>query len=218
MAWTIPQIFTRQKLTYQMLNILTAAIKAYVDLLLLISDCVSTNTPLKVVKRDASGNFAARTITAVGFSGPLTGDVTGDLTGDVKAGSTINAVALTDIFEADKTTVKKATLADTATIADTATTCTGNSATASTANYATNAGNGASRYRTTGTYTGTLDHTITHNLNTNTPTVLLYRMSDNYYSLNSSNSTGAQFKVINSNSINILIAAGTWTIDVLKFG
>ena len=43
----------------------------------------SSNTANEIVKRDASGNFAAGTITATSFSGPLTGNVTGNLTGDV---------------------------------------------------------------------------------------------------------------------------------------
>lgn len=43
----------------------------------------STNTPDTLVLRDASGDFAAGTITAeTGFAGNLTGDVTGDLTGN----------------------------------------------------------------------------------------------------------------------------------------
>ena len=42
----------------------------------------SANTANTVVKRDASGNFAAGTITAT-FTGNLTGNVTGNVTGDV---------------------------------------------------------------------------------------------------------------------------------------
>lgn len=48
----------------------------------------STNTVSTVVVRDSSGNFAANTITAVGFSGPLTGNVTGTLTGSVTGNAT----------------------------------------------------------------------------------------------------------------------------------
>lgn len=40
----------------------------------------SANTINTVVTRDGSGNFAAGTITAVGFTGPLTGNVTGNAT------------------------------------------------------------------------------------------------------------------------------------------
>jgi len=51
---------------------------------------VSTNTANTLVLRDGSGNFAAGTITAVGFSGPLTGNVTGNVTGN--AGTVTNGV------------------------------------------------------------------------------------------------------------------------------
>lgn len=44
----------------------------------------SANNPNSVVKRDASGNFSAGTITAT-FSGNLTGNVTGDVTGTVSS-------------------------------------------------------------------------------------------------------------------------------------
>lgn len=44
----------------------------------------SANTANTVVKRDASGNFSAGTITAT-FSGNLTGNVTGDVTGTVSS-------------------------------------------------------------------------------------------------------------------------------------
>jgi len=43
----------------------------------------TTNQPLSLVQRDSSGNFAAQTITAVSFSGPLTGNVTGNVTGNL---------------------------------------------------------------------------------------------------------------------------------------
>jgi hypothetical protein len=41
-----------------------------------------TNVPYTIVSRDSGGSFAAQTITAVTFSGPLTGNVTGNLTGN----------------------------------------------------------------------------------------------------------------------------------------
>jgi hypothetical protein len=41
------------------------------------------NTANTIVRRGISGNFSAGTITAVGFSGPLTGAVTGNVTGNV---------------------------------------------------------------------------------------------------------------------------------------
>jgi hypothetical protein len=41
------------------------------------------NTPNTIVLRDGSGNLAAGSITATGFTGPLTGNVTGNLTGNV---------------------------------------------------------------------------------------------------------------------------------------
>jgi len=40
-----------------------------------------SNTASTIVKRDASGNFNASTISAVSFSGPLTGNVTGNVSG-----------------------------------------------------------------------------------------------------------------------------------------
>jgi len=43
----------------------------------------SANEPYSIVSRDEDGNFAAETITAVSFSGPLTGNVTGDVEGDL---------------------------------------------------------------------------------------------------------------------------------------
>jgi hypothetical protein len=89
MAFTIPKNFTREKLTYQMLNNLTSAIKLYFDTVVqLIADCVATNTANKVVKRGASGEFSAGAITATSFIGPVTGDVTGNLTGDVTGNTT----------------------------------------------------------------------------------------------------------------------------------
>ena len=41
----------------------------------------TTNEPYTLVSRDVNGGFAAQTITAVSFSGPLTGNVTGNVTG-----------------------------------------------------------------------------------------------------------------------------------------
>jgi hypothetical protein len=41
------------------------------------------NTANTIVRRGTDGNFSAGTITAVGFSGPLTGAVTGNVTGNV---------------------------------------------------------------------------------------------------------------------------------------
>jgi len=105
MAISIYKTFTRGKLTYQDLNSLQAYFRDYINnSLQLITDCVSTNTANKVVKRDASGNFAAGTITA-----NLTGDVTGNVTGDLKTGSTIDGHAITDILESDGVTAKVAT-------------------------------------------------------------------------------------------------------------
>ena len=43
----------------------------------------STNVSNSLVQRDGYGNFAAQTITAVSFSGPLTGNVTGNVTGSL---------------------------------------------------------------------------------------------------------------------------------------
>lgn len=48
-----------------------------------ITDSTAVNLPNFVVRRDSSGNFAAGTITATAFSGPLTGNVTGNVTGTV---------------------------------------------------------------------------------------------------------------------------------------
>lgn len=47
----------------------------------------STNSLGQIVRRDASGDFAANIITANSFSGPLTGNVTGNLTGQVVTGT-----------------------------------------------------------------------------------------------------------------------------------
>jgi hypothetical protein len=117
MAISIYKTFTRAKLTYQDLNGLQAYFRDYINTYLQLStDCVSANTANKVVKRDASGNFAAGTITA---------NLTGDVTGDLKTGSTINGHAITDIFESDGVTAKAATLAAA---------CSGNAATATLAN------------------------------------------------------------------------------------
>lgn len=45
----------------------------------------SANTANTLVLRDGSGNFAAGTITATGFVGPITGNVTGNVTGNLVA-------------------------------------------------------------------------------------------------------------------------------------
>lgn len=49
----------------------------------LLGTPTSSNTANEIVERDASGDFSAGIITAVGFSGPLTGAVTGDVLGNV---------------------------------------------------------------------------------------------------------------------------------------
>ena len=54
-------------------------------------DSASANTANKIVTRDASGNFAAGTITAGGFSGPLTGNVTGAVTGNASTATALAA-------------------------------------------------------------------------------------------------------------------------------
>lgn len=51
----------------------------------------ATNTPSTIVKRDASGNFAAGTITA-NLTGNVTGNVTGNLTGDVNGGTVAGTI------------------------------------------------------------------------------------------------------------------------------
>jgi hypothetical protein len=55
----------------------------------------SANTASAIVARDASGNFSAGTITAAGFSGPLTGTVTGNASTATKLAATknINGIA-----------------------------------------------------------------------------------------------------------------------------
>ena len=53
-------------------------------------DATTTNTASKVVARDGSGNFAAGTITATRFSGPLTGAV-GDVTPNTGAFTSVTA-------------------------------------------------------------------------------------------------------------------------------
>ena len=50
----------------------------------------TANTANTLVLRDGSGNFAAGTITATSFSGPLTGAVTGDVTGNLTGNVTGN--------------------------------------------------------------------------------------------------------------------------------
>lgn len=58
----------------------------------------TTNTANALVQRDSSGNFAAGTVTATAFSGPLTGAVTGNVTGNASTASAFNTsrtVALT---------------------------------------------------------------------------------------------------------------------------
>ena len=73
-------------------NILTEA-QASIDFIVdtIGGTATSTNTADTVVKRDASGDFAAGTITAeTGFSGDLTGNVTGNVTGDVTGDLTGN--------------------------------------------------------------------------------------------------------------------------------
>ncbi len=50
-------------------------------------DAVSTNTANKIVSRDASGNFAAGTITA-NVTGNVTGNITGNVTGNLTGNST----------------------------------------------------------------------------------------------------------------------------------
>ena len=47
----------------------------------------TTNTANTVVTRNSTGGFAAGTITATGFTGPLTGAVTGNVTGNVSGTS-----------------------------------------------------------------------------------------------------------------------------------
>ena len=57
-----------------------------------VSGATDANTASKIVKRDASGNFSAGTITAA-LTGNVTGNVTGDVTGDV-TGNADTATAL----------------------------------------------------------------------------------------------------------------------------
>lgn len=49
----------------------------------------TNNTANTLVRRDASGNFSAGTITATGFSGPLTGNVTGAVTGNASTATAL---------------------------------------------------------------------------------------------------------------------------------
>ena len=68
--------------------------------LTLAVDATTTNTASKVVARDASGNFAAGTITADltgNVTGDVTGNVTGDLTGDVTGNVSGNAGTATKL-------------------------------------------------------------------------------------------------------------------------
>jgi hypothetical protein len=128
LALALYKTYVRERLVYQDLNGSFETITNYInDYCQLQADCVSANTASKVVKRDASGNFAANTITANSFVGPVTGDVTGDL----KSGSTIDGQALLNVFEEDTANagkilpkVKEASAADTATLADAATNAT----------------------------------------------------------------------------------------------
>jgi hypothetical protein len=53
----------------------------------------TANTVSTIVARDSSGNFSAGTITATGFSGPLTGDVTGNVSGSAASLSATLVVA-----------------------------------------------------------------------------------------------------------------------------
>jgi hypothetical protein len=46
-----------------------------------------TNQQYSIVARDSNGSFAAQTITAATFSGPLTGNVTGNVTGNLTGNS-----------------------------------------------------------------------------------------------------------------------------------
>jgi hypothetical protein len=60
----------------------------------------NANTANTIVKRDGTGNFSAQTITAIGFSGPLTGNVTGTVNGDVTGALTGNAATASKLFTA----------------------------------------------------------------------------------------------------------------------
>jgi len=74
----------------------------------------STNTVNSIVARDASGNFAAQTITAVGFSGPLTGNVTGNVTGNITGnltGLVVNGTGGNAVYTTDTGTVTNTMLA-----------------------------------------------------------------------------------------------------------
>lgn len=72
------KVFTAEELAFQALNRQNDHFVARINERVESADCVSTNTANKIVKRDASGNFAAGTITA-----NLVGNVTGNLTGNV---------------------------------------------------------------------------------------------------------------------------------------
>ena len=128
MACSVYKVFTRERGTYQDVNGIQEYFRDYINNnLQLIIDCVSTNTALKVVKRDASGNFAAGTITA-----NLTGDVTGSLTGNVIGDLTGNVTGnVTGSLSGNVT----------GNCSGSSGSCTGNAATATTATTATNATN-----------------------------------------------------------------------------
>lgn len=107
MACGVYKVFTRERGTYQDINGIQEYFRDYINNnLQLMSDCVSTNTANKVVKRDASGNFAAGNIAA-----NLTGTATNaaSATNATNVTTNINGHAITDIFESDGVTAKRAT-------------------------------------------------------------------------------------------------------------
>lgn len=73
-------------------------------------DADSANTASKVVVRDASGNFAAGTITATSFSGPLTGTV-GATTPSTGAFTTLTASSDSSFTSTGALTISKGTTA-----------------------------------------------------------------------------------------------------------
>ena len=126
MACSVYKVFTRERGTYQDINGIQEYFRDYINNnLQLIADCVSTNTVLKVVKRDASGNFAAGTITANltgNVTGNVSGNITGDLTGNIIGGLTGNVTGNCSGSSGSCTgNAATATLADNATLAATAT-------------------------------------------------------------------------------------------------